>query len=160
MRNSTEIPYRNRRANPAESDSLMAAAGGRCPASLMAMTACIICSSRLKGRQRMYCSRQCKNRSANSRLQSYRQQQHRGKQRKLRLIVTLGGSCIQCGYDKNTSALEFHHRVPADKSFQRKHLRIWSDCVICRNLRCSTACPLRIRGRDEKPITLLNFSMT
>lgn len=29
-----------------------------------------------------------------------------------------GGKCERCGYDKCKSALEFHHRVPEDKSFE------------------------------------------
>ena len=30
----------------------------------------------------------------------------------------MGGQCMRCGYARNLSALEFHHRDPSRKSFQ------------------------------------------
>jgi len=39
------------------------------------------------------------------------------KQHKITLITELGGKCSICGYDKNYSALEFHHTEPEHKDF-------------------------------------------
>lgn len=36
-----------------------------------------------------------------------------------------GGKCIKCGYDKNTAALEFHHKDPAKKEFSISKSRDW-----------------------------------
>lgn len=33
------------------------------------------------------------------------------------LIAYKGGKCEQCGYDKSSRALEFHHVNPAEKDF-------------------------------------------
>jgi 5-methylcytosine-specific restriction endonuclease McrA len=37
------------------------------------------------------------------------------------LVEEAGGSCAVCGYDRCVSALEFHHRVPAEKRFSLSH---------------------------------------
>ena len=79
---------------------------------------CLQCSKRLTGRQSKYCSRECKNIVLNQSLQSYEAQQRRGRKRKLELIKLHGNQCEVCGYNKNYSALEFHHENPAKKSFQ------------------------------------------
>ncbi len=34
------------------------------------------------------------------------------------LVADAGGACVLCGYDRCLAALEFHHRDPADKSFE------------------------------------------
>lgn len=36
---------------------------------------------------------------------------------KKRAIEHLGGSCVRCGYNKSTHALEFHHRDSLEKDF-------------------------------------------
>jgi hypothetical protein len=54
----------------------------------------------------------------NSRHQSYKAQQVRGLSRKARLVEPGGAECSRCGYAKNLSALEFHHKNPVHKSFQ------------------------------------------
>lgn len=69
------------------------------------MTNCKMCGSKLSGKQSLYCSKQCKNRS----LQSYSAQKTRGLARKLELIEKHGGKCKICGYRKNLAALTFHH---------------------------------------------------
>ena len=79
---------------------------------------CSVCNKKLKGRQKKYCSRACKNKSGNVAHQSYIAQQSRGRVRKVELIKLFGGSCSECGYHKNYSALEFHHLDPELKSFQ------------------------------------------
>ena len=81
------------------------------------MIKCVCCSKSLIGRQKKFCSRNCKNKHGNNRLQSYRAQQDRGRQRKLQLIEFNGGRCRICGYSRNSSALEFHHVDPTQKEF-------------------------------------------
>jgi hypothetical protein len=34
------------------------------------------------------------------------------------LVAEAGGGCTRCGYDRCVSALQFHHRDPAQKAFQ------------------------------------------
>ena len=47
----------------------------------------------------------------------YVKQKERALSRKLELIRLKGGKCEKCGYDKNISALEFHHLDPNAKKF-------------------------------------------
>ena len=82
------------------------------------MSICIICGRMLRGRQQKYCTRKCKNDDGNNRFQSYALQQARGRKRKLDLLRLKGSRCRRCGYDRNYSALEFHHRNPDSKEFQ------------------------------------------
>jgi hypothetical protein len=79
---------------------------------------CIICGESLRGKQRFFCSRHCKNRCTNYHHQSYSKQLERGRIRKLELVLKLGGRCMVCGYARNLAALEFHHREPSSKIFQ------------------------------------------
>ena len=39
------------------------------------------------------------------------------KQHKITLVNEFGGCCSKCGYDKNISALEFHHLESKEKDF-------------------------------------------
>jgi hypothetical protein len=71
----------------------------------------------LKGRQRKFCSRKCKNDFNNRYNQSYKAQQLRGRRRKLQLIELAGGKCVRCGYDSNFAAMGFHHIDPKAKKF-------------------------------------------
>jgi hypothetical protein len=48
----------------------------------------------------------------------YKNQKIRGLKRKLEIVNSLGGGCSICKYDKNLSALEFHHLNPNKKSFK------------------------------------------
>ncbi len=82
------------------------------------MKKCVNCQKGLRGRQTKFCCRKCKNIYNNLNYQSYLAQQKRGKDRKLELIKLKGGKCARCGYDKNFSALEFHHPAPNEKEFQ------------------------------------------
>ncbi len=75
---------------------------------------CVKCGEPLSGRQTMFCSSTCKN----NQLQSYQAQQTRGLKRKISSVQKLGGKCAACGYNKNLSALNFHHLDPAIKLFQ------------------------------------------
>ena len=79
---------------------------------------CVKCGKQLRGRQRKFCSRECKNKVGNLAYQSYLAQQRRGRFRKLELVRRFRGSCKNCGYSKNYAALEFHHVDSGIKSFQ------------------------------------------
>jgi hypothetical protein len=84
----------------------------------MMLVRCAICSRRLSGRQRKYCSRACKNKDTNHQFQSYEAQQARGVARKLALIRASGGGCARCGYKRNLAAMGWHHREPTQKAFE------------------------------------------
>lgn len=49
-----------------------------------------------------------------------------GQKRRLYGIKLLGGKCQQCGYDRYSEALAFHHRDPTKKDPNFKSLRGWS----------------------------------
>jgi hypothetical protein len=105
---------------------------------------CVICERKLKGRQKKYCSRKCKNSFINNKLQCYEAQQGRGRHRKLKLIAMKGSACEICGYNRNYAALELHHTSREEKSFQldlrslsnRKWEKVLEEAKKCRLL-CS-----------------------
>lgn len=78
---------------------------------------CNVCSDPLRGRQTLYCSRKCHNKTSNFKFQNYKSQQKRGLNRKIEIIKKLGGCCTVCGYSKNIAALTFHHLDPTLKDF-------------------------------------------
>ena len=49
---------------------------------------------------------------------NYENQKLRGLKRKYEYVLKRGGCCERCGYNKNLSALEFHHKNPDEKDFQ------------------------------------------
>lgn len=78
---------------------------------------CIKCGNELKGRQKKFCSRICKNRHSNSWSQTAEKQKEKGTERKQVLVEYKGGKCIVCSYNKCLRSLSFHHRIPSEKSF-------------------------------------------
>lgn len=66
------------------------------------------CNKELIGKQVNYCSIRCKNIVAVNK---------RRKKLKDMSIEYKGGCCNSCGYNKCTSALEFHHTDPEKKDF-------------------------------------------
>lgn len=81
---------------------------------------CKVCGKELTGRQKMFCSKQCKSKYYQS--QGYntkysQKKDYHGSLIKYYLIQQRGGKCEKCGYDKNMSALEFHHLHPEEKEF-------------------------------------------
>jgi hypothetical protein len=78
---------------------------------------CATCRAVLRGKQRKFCSRICKNRDTNHRHQSYARQQQRGIERKAAMLEQHGGRCSHCGYARNAAALTWHHLDPAQKAF-------------------------------------------
>lgn len=83
------------------------------------MKQCIICSSELRHPQVKYCSNKCKSKghynkhkkNTNTTYSQYK----RADIRKKEFINLKGGGCSKCGYNKNYSALHFHHLK--DKKF-------------------------------------------
>ncbi len=110
--------------------------------TLMA-SGCLNCGKKLAGRQSKFCSRECKNIHNNQIYQSYKAQQLRGRDRKLRLIKIKGEKCQRCGYAHNFAALEFHHINPASKTFQLDlrslSNRTW-DAVLAEAKKCILLC--------------------
>jgi len=53
----------------------------------------------------------------------YKKQRNRWKDRKRKSVELMGGRCQICGYDKNLSALDFHHKYPSEKEFSFSKLR-------------------------------------
>ena len=48
-----------------------------------------------------------------------------GKAKRLRAITYLGAKCIECGYDKYTPSIDFHHRDPSTKDKDFQAMRGW-----------------------------------
>jgi len=79
---------------------------------------CSTCENKLTGRQKKFCSIKCKNADTNNKHQNYIAQQRRGYERKAKLLKLKGGCCEICKYNKNSSALCFHHIDPKIIFFQ------------------------------------------
>ena len=109
---------------------------------------CKWCNSSLTGAQHMYCSPNCKSKYNYSidnlgNTNTNHSQKERSKNRKLRLIELKGGSCKNCGYCKNYSALCFHHRNPEDKVFcidSRKLSNTNWDSILIESNKCDLLC--------------------
>ncbi|MBD3328428.1 hypothetical protein GF340_03940 [Candidatus Peregrinibacteria bacterium] len=88
---------------------------------------CTICLNPLIGKQKMFCSLKCKNVAH----QSYQSQKARGLKRKIALVKLAGGRCSMCGYNKNYSALIFHHKGGKDFKLDIRSLsnRTWQKVV-------------------------------
>lgn len=86
------------------------------------MKNCIECNKEISGQKKMYCSNNCKQKHHYHRVKeqtnTYHSQTMRSYKRKLQLVDLLGGCCKVCKYDKNLSALDFHHRSPDGKNSQ------------------------------------------
>jgi len=82
------------------------------------MLKCQTCQQTLTGRQTKFCSSRCKNLCSNNKHQNYVAQQQRGIERKKEFVKLLGGKCEICSYDKNLSALCFHHLDSSKKEQQ------------------------------------------
>ena len=80
-------------------------------------TNCVVCDAKLKGQQRKFCSRKCKDKNWHTIEPAYARQRRRGIKRKLKLVELKGGCCEICSYDKNLAVLTFHHTNPKTKLF-------------------------------------------
>jgi hypothetical protein len=71
----------------------------------------------------------------------YKLQKNRWKLRKLKAISLFGGKCTICGYDRNISALAFHHKNPKQKDFNWNKLRLLKWSTIIEELKkCQLVC--------------------
>lgn len=70
---------------------------------------CKTCNNLLSGRQRVFCSKQCKAKDINNKHNDYAAQKQRSIMRKTHFVNQFGGKCSICGYSKNLAALCFHH---------------------------------------------------
>jgi hypothetical protein len=82
---------------------------------------CSCCGNQLKGRQKMYCSGNCKTKSfhklnPDKNYFSWKNVSELGQTLKRKEVEVRKG-CGICGYNENVSALSFHHREPSLKSF-------------------------------------------
>lgn len=83
------------------------------------MKKCVVCLETLYGLQQKYCSAKCKQKDHYNKVKSqpntYHSQTIRGLNRKMYFINLLGGKCKKCGYNKNLSVFNFHHKDPDKK---------------------------------------------
>jgi len=113
------------------------------PTEINHVKKCLVCETKLTGRQTKYCSRQCLNQSVNKKHKDYEVQQKRGLSRKIELVNMLGGKCEKCNYKDNYAALSFHHIDPKQKSFplDLRHCsnRSW-DKLVTESQKCQLLC--------------------
>lgn len=89
---------------------------------------CIICTNTLSATRVKYCSNKCKQKAhylkTKNNPNTYQSQSKRATQRKLLFVNKLGKGCSKCGYNKNLSALEFHHvdETKKDMSLDSRNL--------------------------------------
>lgn len=83
---------------------------------------CKSCGKFLRGQQKDYCSFTCKNRTLAKSPKAKESQNKRGLKRKLFLVNLLGGKCSKCGYNRNISALCFHHKKNKKFPLDMRHL--------------------------------------
>ena len=73
------------------------------------------------------------------------------KNKRIKAIELLGGSCQHCGYDKCSSALEFHHIDPTTKDVNFGNMRRWSFSKIKKELdNCILLCANCHREEHER----------
>ena len=84
------------------------------------MLKCVIekCNKELTGKRRKYCSTKCKMLDINHKFQNYQTQKARGIERKKALVMSRGGKCIKCGYNRNLAGLCFHHKEDSSKDME------------------------------------------
>jgi hypothetical protein len=85
---------------------------------------CLQCENEFEpskfSKKHKYCSKKCKTKAyyyKDSMKNGRTAQKLRGYQKKKDLIKELGGKCQICGYNKNFTALDFHHKNPEEKDF-------------------------------------------
>jgi len=133
---------------------------------------CIICNFNLTITQVKYCSPKCKSKAhynkhfknSNTSWSQYK----RGFSRKIKLINMLGGCCSKCGYNKNISALHFHHlrdkvfnldvRKISNSSMDRLLLEVNKCILLCANCHSeehNPHCSLELLSAHEENRTLM-----
>jgi len=109
---------------------------------------CLECNTPIQQPKKYYCSSTCKSRHWAKRKRSVNSGMSwtvmdKGIRRKLMLIDISGGGCEKCGYDKNMSALEFHHIDDRSKSFKLDARNISSrswESILLEFDKCSLLC--------------------
>jgi hypothetical protein len=89
----------------------------------------------------------------------YKKQRERSLTRKNELIILRGGKCSECGYDKNFSALEFHHLNPNEKDFPLDSRRLSNtsiDKLMAEVNKCVLLCSNCHRERHNPELSLEN----
>lgn len=128
---------------------------------------CKNCGKELSGRQTMFCCKECKKefykkeRKGISYDSEYSQKKdYHGLYLKYKLILARGGKCECCGYNKNFSALQFHHIDPSTKKFtldartlERKH----DDEIIEEFNKCKLLCANCHQELHHPHLTLDNY---
>ena len=125
------------------------------------MKNCIICENELTKTQVKYCSAKCKQKAhynkhvKNNPNTSYSQFKRADIRKKL-FIQEFGGGCVICGYNKNYSALQFHHLY--DKSFNLDSRRIANTSLLKLRLeleKCTLLCA-NCHAEEHNPQCILN----
>lgn len=102
---------------------------------------CKTCRGPLSGKQRSFCSRECKNADTNRKHNTYQSQKLRAVLRKIAFVLSKGGKCEHCGYNRNLAALQFHHTDPSQKEL-RLDRRIMSNYNMARLIEEVAKCRL------------------
>lgn len=83
---------------------------------------CPSCGKLIQGKR--FCDHKCKSiyyshldSTKSSRKRASQKLMEKRKNRRRDLVIESGGECIVCGYNKNFSALTFHHRDSSTKNF-------------------------------------------
>ena len=90
---------------------------------------------------------------------NYEAQKIRGLKRKYEAIISRGGKCECCGYNKNLAVLEFHHTNPMEKKFQIdiRHFSNSSLTALQNELdKCQLLCANCHRELHNKELELVN----
>lgn len=126
------------------------------------MKNCEVCGNVLDGSKVKYCSNKCKSkahydRTKNSNENTTYRQTIRGLKRKLKLIEMKGGKCYKCGYNKNISALEFHHKCCKSFSLDMRSLsnRKW-EIILKESENCILLCSNCHREEHNPELKLEN----
>jgi len=93
----------------------------------------------------------------------------RWKVRKLKAVELMGGKCCKCGYNRNLSALDFHHLDPCDKEYNwhqvckkswKTILKELSKCIlVCKNCHSELHNPKQSFGIIKEITTEGNSSL-
>lgn len=91
---------------------------------------------------------------------NYKAQKLRGLKRKYEVIMQRGGKCKSCGYNKNISALEFHHINPDKKEFQidmRHFSNMKLETLQLELIKCKLLCANCHREEHNQDLNLLEI---
>ncbi|MEI6266289.1 MAG: tRNA lysidine(34) synthetase TilS [bacterium] len=108
---------------------------------------CIVCSKQLVGKQRSFCSIDCKN----DHYLNYSEVKRRAEKTKRLLVSNLGGKCSQCGYNTSLSALSFYNKKGetlrintnqlANNNYEKLAQKIKNAQILCKNCMEETTNP-------------------